>query len=120
MASQTRFEIDALRHGIEDRDPDAMLSLYADGAEVIEVDKTNPPNDPRVFRGKEAIGEHLRDVCARDMTHHLERPVVAEDRLAFTEACRYADGTEVLCMATADLDAGGKITRQVAVTAWNE
>lgn len=52
------------------------------------------------------------------MTHHLERPVVAGDRLAFTEACRYADGTRVLCMATADLDGAGKIARQVAVTAW--
>ena len=97
-----------------------MLSLYSDSAEVTEVDKSNPPNAPRVFRGKEAIGEHLREVCARDMTHHLERPVATEDRLAFTEACRYPDGTQVLCMATADLDGAGKIARQVAVTAWDE
>ncbi len=33
---------------------------------------------------------------------------------------RYPDGTNVLCMATADLDGAGKITRQVAVTAWDE
>ena len=120
MTTQATFDLDKLRHGIEDRDAGAMLSLYADSAEVIEVDKVNPPNAPRVFRGKEAIGEHLREVCARDMTHHLERPVVADDRLAFTEACRYPDGTEVLCMATADIDADGKITRQVGVTAWSE
>jgi hypothetical protein len=120
MTTETSFDLDTLRRGIEERDPEAMLSLYADSAEVTEVDKSSPPNAPRVFRGKEAIGEHLQEVCARDMTHHLERPVVADDRLAFTEACRYPDGTQVLCMATADLDGTGKITRQVAVTAWDE
>ncbi len=120
MATDATFDLDTLRRGIEERDAEAMLSLYADSAEMTEVDKTNPPKAPRVFRGKEAIGEHLRDVCGRDMTHQLERPVVAEGRLAFTEACRYADGTGVLCMATADLDDAGKIVRQVAVTAWDE
>lgn len=120
MATEKSFDLEALRRGIEQRDPEAMLSLYADSAEVTEVDKSNPPSAPRVFRGKEAIGEHLREVCARDMTHRLERPVLADDRLAFTEACRYPDGTEVLAMATADLDGAGKIARQVAVTAWDE
>jgi hypothetical protein len=120
MATATTFELDLLRRGVEERDPEAMLSLYADDAELVEVDRTNPPKAPRVFRGKEAIGAHLRDVCARDMTHRLERPVIAADRIAYSEACRYADGTGVLCMTTADLDAGGKIARQVAVTAWDE
>jgi hypothetical protein len=120
MPTRTGFDLDALRRGLEERDPEAMLSLYADSAEMIEVDKSNPPNAPRVFRGREAIGEHLRDVCSRDMTHRLERPVVADDRVAFTEACLYADGTNVLCMATADLDDAGKIARQIAVTAWDE
>ncbi len=120
MATTTGFELDALRQGIEGRDAEAMLSLYADDAELVEVDRTNPPKSPRVFQGKDAIGAHLRDVCGRDMTHHLERPVVAGDRIAYTEACRYADGTGVLCMTTADLDSDGKIARQVAVTAWDE
>ena len=121
MATTTSaFDLEALRQGIEGRDAEAMLSLYADDAELVEVDRTNPPKAPRVFRGKDSIAEHLRDVCGRDMSHRVERPVVADDRIAFTEACRYADGTGVLCMTTADLDAGGKIARQVAVTAWDE
>jgi ketosteroid isomerase-like protein len=120
MTTTTTFDLDTLRRGIEQRDAEAMLSLYADDAEVTEVDKTNPPRAPRTFHGREAIAEHLRDVCGRDMTHQLERPLVGDGRLAFTEACRYADGTGVLCMATADLDQSGRITRQVAVTAWDE
>ena len=115
----TMFDLDTLRRGIEDRDADALASLYAEDAELLEVDKDHPPAKPQTYRGRDAIAEHLRDVCARDMTHRLEQPVVADDRLAFTEACRYGDGTSVLCMATAELDGDQKIVRQVAVTAWD-
>jgi hypothetical protein len=115
----TTFDLDTLRRGVEERDADSLLSLYADDAEITEVDAINPPRTPRVLRGRAAIAEHLRDVCARDMTHSLERPVVSDRRVAFTEACRYADGTNVLCMATADLGDDGRIVRQVAVTAWD-
>ena len=117
--TSTGFDLDRLRRAVEERDADALLALYAEDAEITEVDAINPPRTPRVLRGREQIAEHLRDVCARDMTHRLERPVVAADRLAFTESCRYADGTNVLCMATADLDPQGRIVSQVAVTAWD-
>ena len=117
--TSTGFDLDRLRRAVEERDADALLALYAEDAEITEVDAINPPRTPRVLRGREQIAEHLRDVCARDMTHRLERPVVTADRLAFTESCRYADGTNVLCMATADLDPQGRIVSQVAVTAWD-
>src|SRR3954454_3524050 len=107
----TTFDLDALRRGMEGRDADALTALFAENAELVEVDRNNPPTRPRTLRGRTAIGEHLRDVCARDMTHRLERPVLEGGRLAFTEACRYGDGTAVLCMATADLDASGRIVR---------
>lgn len=64
MTTQSTFDLETLRRGIEERDPEAMLSLYADNAEVTEVDKSNPPNAPRVFSGKESIGEHLRRSAA--------------------------------------------------------
>ena len=118
MATVTGFDLEALRRAIEQRDADALASLYADNAELVEIDNDHPPARPRSYRGRSEIAEHFRDVCARDMTHRLERPVLAGDRLAFTEACRYGDGTDVLCMATADLDETHKIVRQVAVTAW--
>jgi hypothetical protein len=118
MTSMTTFDLETLRRGIEQRDADALASLYADDAELVEVDNDHPPGSPRSYRGRQEIADHFRDVCSRDMTHRLERPVLDGERLAFTEACRYGDGTEVLCMATADLDETHKIVRQVAVTAW--
>lgn len=119
MNTATGFDLDALRRGLEERDADTLVALYAEDAEIVEIDKDHPPTSPRTIRGRDAIATHLADVCGRDMTHTLERPVVGDGRLAFTEACAYSDGTAVMCMATADLDADGTISHQVAVTAWD-
>jgi hypothetical protein len=40
------------------------------------------------------------------------------DRLAFTQACAYPDGTRVFCSAMIELEAG-KIARQTNVQAWD-
>jgi hypothetical protein len=115
----TGFDLDRLRRGIEDRDAEALASLYAEDAELVEVDQRDGPSSPRVLRGRRDIAAHLREVCAREMEHRLERPVLGDGRIAFTESCRYPDGVAVLCMASADLDQRGHITQQVAVTAWD-
>jgi len=77
------------------------------------------PSRPRILRGRAAIGTYLDDICGRDMTHTLERVVATGDNAAFVEACRYPDGTRVLCVAVLDLQ-GGRIVRQVGVQAWDE
>jgi ketosteroid isomerase-like protein len=113
------FDLEALRRGIEQSDADTMASLFAEDGELTEVDKDHPPRSPNVYRGREAIADHFREVGERDMSHRLERPVVSDGRLAFTEACLYDDGTNVLCMATADLDSDNMIRSMTAVTAWD-
>jgi ketosteroid isomerase-like protein len=117
--TETTFDVDALRRGIEGRDVAALLSLYGDDAELRIVDRASPPGNPRVLRGKQDVAAYLNDVCGRDMTHHLERVVVQGDTAAYLESCRYADGTRVLCSVVLDL-AGGRIQRQVGVQAWDE
>jgi ketosteroid isomerase-like protein len=113
------LDIDALRRGIEERDPEALNSLYAEDAECILIDHANPPGSPRALRGKDAIAEFNRDLTDREMTHRLEKVVVAEDGGAYADACEYPDGTRVYCTAVLDLS-DGKITRQVCVQAWDE
>jgi hypothetical protein len=53
------------------------------------------------------------------MTHEVQTPVVADDAVAFTEACRYPDGANVLGATVLEL-VGGRIVRQVVVQAWDE
>jgi len=118
-ATTTTFDTEALRRGMEERDAAALRALYAPDAEMTVVDKTAPPSRPRVLRGRTAIGEYLDETCGRDMTHRLERVVVSGDTAAFTQACAYPDGTQVLCLAMLDLR-DGLIVRQTALQAWDE
>jgi ketosteroid isomerase-like protein len=114
----TAFDTEALRRGIEERDAATLRGLYAPDAEMTVVDRNAPPSHPRVLHGRTAIGEYLDDTCGRDMTHRLERVVVSGDAAAFTQACRYPDGTRVLCLAMLDLR-DGLIVQQTAVQEWD-
>ena len=113
------FDFEAMRRAVENLDADALVSLYADDAQLRIVNKNTTPSSPRELHGKEEITDYLRDVCGRAMTHHIENEVVGEDRVAFNEACEYPDGTKVLAATTLEVR-DGKIVRQVNVEAWDE
>lgn len=115
----TAFTADTLRRGIEGDSADALLALYADDARVRVVDHVSPPSSPRVLRGRDEIGALLADVYSRDMTHTLEGCVVDGDRAAFSESCRYADGTRVLSESMITLE-DGRIREQIMIQAWDE
>ena len=117
MAPSLDFE--AMRRAIEGSDYDALVSFYADDAELRLVNKDSTPSSPTVLRGKDEISEMLRDVCGRAMTHHVEDEVVGENRVAFNEACEYPDGLKVLTATTLELR-DGKIVRQTNIEAWDE
>jgi ketosteroid isomerase-like protein len=112
------FDFAELERALEERDATAQLALYADDAEVTLVDRINTPGSPRVLRGREEIRGWIEDICERDMTHRVEMQVVGNGGAALTEACRYPDGTNVLCAAVLELR-DGRITREVGVQAWD-
>jgi len=112
------FDLGAFKRAIEERDAAGLIAHYAHDAEVRLVDRDHPPSAPRVLSGKQEIRGWIEDVCDRDMTHRVEQQVMSRDRAAFTEACRYPDGTTVLCLAMLELSAG-QVARQTAVQAWD-
>ena len=117
MATAT-FDGTAFTQAIEERDASNLLALYAENAEVRLVDRDNPPSAPRVMRGKDEIRAWIEDVCDRDMTHRIEQQVASGDRLAYAEACRYPDGTNVLCVAMLELS-DGHVARQTCIRVWD-
>lgn len=121
MSTRTtdRFDFAELRRALEERDSAAQLALYADDAEVTLVDRINTPGSPRLLRGHDEIRTWIEDTCERDMTHRVDMQVLGDGGAAFTEACRYPDGTNVLCAAVLELRYG-QIARQVGVQAWDE
>jgi ketosteroid isomerase-like protein len=117
--STSAFVFEALRQAIENLDANRLVSLYANDAEMLTVNRYTTPSSPKVLKGKEEIAEHLRDVCGRAMTHRVEHEVIGENRVAFNEACEYPDGTRVLAAMTLDVR-NGKVVHQVNVEAWDE
>jgi ketosteroid isomerase-like protein len=109
----------AIKQAIETRDGPTLGSFYADDALLRIIDRNNPPSKPREVKGRSAIGVFWDDICSRAMTHVVETTIADGDRLAFTQACAYPDGTKVFCSAVLELK-GGKIARQTVVQAWDE
>ncbi|MFF4345718.1 nuclear transport factor 2 family protein [Streptomyces sp. NPDC001530] len=118
-AATPAFDTEALRRGIEADNAAALLSLYADDAELRVVDRNTQPSHPMVKHGRGEIADMLNDVYSRDMKHKLEQCVVQGDHVAYTESCEYPDGVKVLASSMMALREG-KIVEQTLVQAWDE
>jgi ketosteroid isomerase-like protein len=118
MGTTTTLDLDAIRRGQEEHDLEALLSTYADDAEVLVVDATNPPSRPRTLRGQGEVRTFWADVLGRGLTHTVERLFATTEEGACRVLCVYPDGTRVLCSSICDLD-DGKIVREVILQAWD-
>jgi hypothetical protein len=119
MSTITTFDLDRFARAAQERDAATQLSMYGPEATVTIADKVSQPGAPRVLHGPEQIQAWLADTYGRDMTHSLGHRVKDETGAAYTQACRYPDGTHVLCATVIELDAG-LISRQTVVQVWDE
>ena len=119
MSTITSFDLDRFTRAAEERDAGTQLSMYAPDAVVTIVDKNSQPGAPRVLRTREEIQPWLEDMFGRDMTHSVKHRVLDTTGAAYSVACRYPDGTNVLCSTVIELD-GGVISGQTVIQAWDE
>jgi len=119
MTTIQGFDLTTFKQAIEERDASTQLAMYSEDAEVTLVDRVASPSAPRVLHGKQEIRGWIEDICGRDMTHRVTHTVQDDGGLAYTEACRYPDGTAVLCAALLEVQ-DGLVTRQIGVQAWDE
>ncbi len=115
----TRFDLESFTRAIEERDASTQLAMYSPQGEVTLIDKVTQPSSPRVLQGAGEIRGWLEDICGRDMTHRVQLAVQDARGAAFTEACRYPDGTSVACATVLELE-DGLVKRQTVVQAWDE
>lgn len=113
------FDLDRFARAAEERDASTQLSMYGADATVTIANKTSQPGAPRVLRGRDDIKGWLEDTYGRDMTHKVQHRVKDETGVAYTQACRYSDGTNVLCATVIQLD-GGLISQQTVLEVWDE
>jgi hypothetical protein len=115
----TTFDLGRFCRALEERDTETQITMYAPEATVTIADRVTPPGAARVLNGADEIRAWLHDISGREMTHAVQRSVQDEHGGALSEACRYADGTNVLCVTVFGL-ADGLITEQTVVQAWDE
>lgn len=114
--AQKSLDFEALRLGIERRDPDLTLGFYAEDAELSIFNAEAPNVPPFELRGKAEIAKHLRVVFGQGTSHRVEGEVLGRDRVTFRERCEYPDGGRVVVETTLDLREG-EIVRQTDVVA---
>jgi hypothetical protein len=119
MSTITTFDLDRFTRAAEERDAATQLSMYGPDAVVTIADKISQPGAPRVLRTREEIRDWLEDMYARDMTHSVKHRVLDATGAAYTQACRYPDGTNVLCATVIALD-GSVISGQTVIQVWDE
>lgn len=119
MSTITTFDVDRFARAAEERDAATQLSMYGPDATVTIADKVSQPGAPRVLRTRDEIKAWLEDTNGREMSHTVRHRVKDEAGAAYTEACRYPDGTNVLCATVIELD-GGQISDQTVVQVWDE
>jgi SnoaL-like protein len=119
MSTITTFDISRFTRAAEERDAATQLSMYGPEASVTIADKVTQPGSPRVLRTRDEIKAWLADLFGRDMTHSVTHRVSDANGAAYTLACQYPDGTNVLCATVIELD-DGQISDQTVVQVWDE
>ena len=109
------LDFGALRGAIERRDPDALLSFYAEDAGLRIENAVLPDGLAFELRGKEQIERYLRAVCEQEMTCMVAGEADSdEDGIEFVEVCSYPDGARISVKTRLELE-GGRISRQLDV-----
>ncbi len=116
VKTSTSFDLEALRRGYEEWDVDALLALYADEVELIQIDRDNPPSSPRVRHGKEVLKGMFEHCAAAGVKATVENAIAGENRAAATVTCEFPGGRKVVANAILELQ-DGRIVRERDVQA---
>ena len=105
------LDVNAFKRGYEEWDVDALLALYADDVELIQIDRDNPPSAPRVRHGKDVLKGMLEHCAAAGVKATVANGVADEDRAAATVTCEFPGGRKVVANAIFEVR-DGRIVRE--------
>ena len=114
VESSITFDLEALRRGYEEWDIEALLALYADDVELVQIDRDNPPSAPRTRQGRDVLKGMLEHCAGAGVVATVENTVAGEDRAAATITCRFPGGRRVLANAALEIE-DGRIVRELDV-----
>jgi len=114
----TKAAYEAYKRAAESKNDRALAELYADDAELVDINRRTPPASPERVRGKDAIKTRM-DSVQKDLKHQVFDPVLDDDKMAFSYSCEYPGGQKVFGIHICQLR-NGKIAKEVITEAWDE
>ena len=111
-----RLDLEALRRAYEEWDIQALLDLYADDVELVQIDRDHPPSSPRVRHGRDVLRGMFEHCAAAGVTATVEHAVADGNRAAATVTCAFPGGRKVAANTILELESG-RIVRERAVQA---
>jgi ketosteroid isomerase-like protein len=110
----TSLDVEILRRGYEEWDVEALLELYSDDLELIQIDRDNPPSSPRTRHGKEVLRGMLEHCAGAGVRATVENAVADGDRAAATITCEFPGGRKVMANAVLTVE-DGRVVRELDV-----
>ena len=104
VATGTKFDLDTFRRGYVEWDIDALLALYADDVELVQIDRDNPPSAPRIREGKDMFKGMFEHCASAGVKATVENAVVGEHRAAATVTCEFPGGRKVVANGIFELE----------------
>jgi ketosteroid isomerase-like protein len=114
VVTASPFALETLRRGYEEWDVDALLSLYADDVEQMQIDREHPPSSPLVRRGKDVYRGAFEHCAAAGVKASVQNAVAGRERAAATITCEFPGGRTVVANTTLELR-DGRIVREHTV-----
>ena len=111
VKTSTSFDLEAFRRGYEEWDIDALLALYAEEVELIQIDRDNPPSAPRVRCGKEMFKGMFEHSAAAGVSASVQNAFTAGHRAAATVTREFPGGRKVVANGIFELE-NGRIVRE--------
>jgi ketosteroid isomerase-like protein len=108
------FDIATFKRAYEGWDIEALLALYADEVELVQIDRDNPPSAPRTRHGREILRGMLEHCAGAGVSASVENTVAGRDRAAATITCAFPGGRRVAANAILELE-DGRIVRELDV-----
>src|SRR5688500_1077238 len=114
VETTTSFDIATFKRAYESWDVQALLALYADELELIQIDRDNPPSAPRTRQGRDVLKGMLEHCAAAGVVVTVDNTLAGEDRAAATITCEFPGGRKVVANAILELE-DGRIVRELDV-----
>jgi ketosteroid isomerase-like protein len=108
------FDVETLKRGYEEWDIEALLDLYAEDFELVQIDRDHPPSAPRALRGTDVLRGMLEHCAAAGVKATVDNSVASEQRAAATITCEFPGGRKVLSNAILEIE-DGRIVRELDV-----